>query len=179
MGFLDHTPNNIVIDAVLTDIGRSNLAAGLPLAVKWAAGDSEVDYSLYDVNSLRGSAYYDVNIMQTPIFEPSTYSQTAMGSRLFSYPDNTLQYLPVLKLNQSTKVSSNLTTISSNTNAINLLTTDSIINLVTTTNVASDTSFIDGRQNVFISTNPGQANALSAYTTRFVRVDQEIGRAHV
>jgi hypothetical protein len=80
--------------------------------------------------------------------------------------------LPVLKLNQSTKVSSNLTTVSSNTNAINLLTTDSIINLVTTTNIASDTSFIDARQNVFISTNQSQANTLSAYTSRFIRVDQ-------
>lgn len=176
MSFL-RNDGDIIIDAVLTDIGRSNLAAGLPLATQWAAGDTEIDYSLYNSANASGSAYYDVDIYNVPVFEPSTFSQTAMGSKLFSYADNTLQYLPVLKLNQSTKVSSNLTTIDagsavSNTNAINLLTTDSIISFLGTTTVASNTTFIDGRQNVFLSTNPGQANALSSYTTRFIRVDQ-------
>lgn len=171
MSFL-RNDGDIIIDAVLTDIGRSNLAAGLPLATQWAAGDTEIDYSLYNSANASGSAYYDVDIFNVPVFEPSTFSQTAMGSKLFSYADNTLQYLPVLKLNQSTKVSSNLTTVDSNTSAINLLTTDNIINLLTTSVVASNTSFIDGRQNVFISTNPGQANSLSSYTTRFIRVDQ-------
>lgn len=173
MSFL-RNDGDIIIDAVLTDIGRSNLAAGLPLATQWAAGDAEIDYSLYNSANASGSAYYDVDIFNVPVFEPSTFSQTAMGSKLFSYADNTLQYLPVLKLNQSTKVSSNLTTVdtAAGTNAINLLTTDNIINLLGTTVVASNTTFIDARQNVFISTNPGQANALSSYTTRFIRVDQ-------
>jgi len=173
MSFL-RNDGDIIIDAVLTDIGRSNLAAGLPLATQWAAGDTEIDYSLYNSANASGSAYYDVDIFNVPVFEPSTFSQTAMGSKLFSYADNTLQYLPVLKLNQSTKVSSNLTTVdtAAGTNAINLLTTDNIINLLGTTVVASNTTFIDARQNVFISTNPGQANALSSYTTRFIRVDQ-------
>lgn len=173
MSFL-RNDGDIIIDAVLTDIGRSNLAAGLPLATQWAAGDTEIDYSLYNSANASGSAYYDVDIFNVPVFEPSTFSQTAMGSKLFSYADNTLQYLPVLKLNQSTKVSSNLTTVdtAAGTNAINLLTTDSIISLVTTAQLASNTTFIDARQNVFISTNPGQANALSSYTTRFIRVDQ-------
>lgn len=173
MSFL-RNDGDIIIDAVLTDIGRSNLAAGLPLATQWAAGDTEIDYSLYNSANASGSAYYDVDIFNVPVFEPSTFSQTAMGSKLFSYADNTLQYLPVLKLNQSTKVSSNLTTVdtAAGTNAINLLTTDNIINLLGTTVVASNTTFIDARQNVFISTNSGQANALSSYTTRFIRVDQ-------
>lgn len=176
MSFLKND-GDIIIDAVLTDMGRMNLAAGLPLATQWSVGDAEIDYSLYNSSNLSGSAYYDVDIMNTPVFEPSTYSQTAMGSQLFSYPDSTLQYLPVLKLNQSTKVSNNLTTIdagaiASNTNAINLLTTDNMIQFITPTILTSNTSFIDARQNVFISTSPGQANTLSSYTTRFIRVDQ-------
>ena len=50
MGFLDHTTNNIIVDAVLTDKGREKLAqsgtgGGLNI-VKYAFADNEVDYTL-------------------------------------------------------------------------------------------------------------------------------------
>ena len=48
MGFLDHSTNNIIIDAVLTDTGRAFLARndGSFSIVKFAFGDDEVDYSI-------------------------------------------------------------------------------------------------------------------------------------
>ena len=48
MGFLDHSTNNIVIDAVLTDEGRHVLATnpGAFNLAYFCLGDDEVDYTL-------------------------------------------------------------------------------------------------------------------------------------
>lgn len=177
MAFLNNS-GDIIVDAVLTDVGREKLARGQSIVSQFALGDTEIDYSLYNSNNSSGSAYYDVSLLQTPIFEPSTYSQTAMGSKLFSYPDNTLQYLPVLKLNQSTRVSNNLTTIdTTDTYAINILASDAIISTIGQSSVVSNTTLIDGRRNVSTfqpsllsaaTTNQGRSNL----TTRFIRVGQ-------
>ena len=49
MGFLDHSTNNVIIDAVLTDRGRELLARndGSFEITKFALGDDEIDYNLY------------------------------------------------------------------------------------------------------------------------------------
>ena len=48
MGFLDHSTNNIVVDAVLTDLGRQALARndGSFSIYQFALGDDEIDYSI-------------------------------------------------------------------------------------------------------------------------------------
>ena len=48
MGFLDHSTNNIIVDAVLTDLGRKRLSQndGSFSIVKFALGDDEIDYSI-------------------------------------------------------------------------------------------------------------------------------------
>ncbi len=48
MGFLDHSTNNIIIDAVLTDRGRELLAKndGSFRVVRYAFADDEVDYTI-------------------------------------------------------------------------------------------------------------------------------------
>ena len=50
MGFLDHSTNNIIVDAVLTDTGRAFLARndGSFSIVKFALGDDEVDYTIIE-----------------------------------------------------------------------------------------------------------------------------------
>ena len=47
MGFLDNSTNNIILDAVLTDLGRQALARndGSFSIFKFAFSDEEVDYS--------------------------------------------------------------------------------------------------------------------------------------
>lgn len=67
MGFLSATGN--VIEAVLTRKGRELLAKGQFNITKYAFGDDEVNYNLYD-NSLGSDA--DSNIISLPITEPST-----------------------------------------------------------------------------------------------------------
>jgi len=39
---------------------------------KFALGDDEIDYSLYDKNNSSGSAYYDLDILTTPVLEAFT-----------------------------------------------------------------------------------------------------------
>ena len=48
MGFLDHSTNNIIVDAVLTDLGRLALAKndGSFNVYQFALGDDEVDYEI-------------------------------------------------------------------------------------------------------------------------------------
>ncbi len=50
MGFLDHSTNNIILDAVLTDKGREFLSRndGSFNVTKFALGDDEVDYTLIE-----------------------------------------------------------------------------------------------------------------------------------
>ena len=103
MGFLDNS-GDIILDAVLTDHGRKQLAKGDGTSFqiqKFALGDEEVDYSLYDVTNTNGSAYYDLEILQTPILEAFTDNAISMQSKLMTIENLELLYLPVLRLNNS------------------------------------------------------------------------------
>ena len=61
MGFLDNS-GDIILDAVLTDIGRKRMAEGNFRIVKYSPGDDEIDYSLYNADHTSGSAYYDLEM---------------------------------------------------------------------------------------------------------------------
>ena len=101
MGFLDNS-GDIILDAVLTDTGRMRLAKGDGSfkIVKFALGDDEINYELYNTNHASGSAYYDLEILQTPILEAFTDNAASMKSKLISIPRTNLLYLPILKLNE-------------------------------------------------------------------------------
>tara|TARA_Y100001963_G_C6710066_1_gene413839 strand:- start:201 stop:1127 length:927 start_codon:yes stop_codon:yes gene_type:complete len=101
MAFLDNS-GDIILDAVLTDTGRMRLAKGDGsfLIKKFALGDDEINYELYNKDDSRGSAYYDLEILQTPVLEAFTDNAASMKSKLISIADNGLLYLPVLKLNE-------------------------------------------------------------------------------
>jgi len=99
MAFLDNS-GDIILDAVLTDTGRYRLAKGDGSfkIVKFALGDDEINYGLYNKNNPSGSAYYDLEILQTPILEAFTNNGSSMKSKLISIPRTNLLYLPVLML---------------------------------------------------------------------------------
>lgn len=101
MGFLDNS-GDIILDAVLTDTGRFRLAKGDGSfkITKFALGDDEIDYALYDKNAASGSAYYDLSILQTPVLEAFTNNTSNMKSKLMSMARNNLLYLPVIKINE-------------------------------------------------------------------------------
>ena len=99
MAFLDNS-GDIILDAVLTDTGRMRLARGdgsFKIA-KFAFADDEVDYGNYDKNHTSGSAYYDLEILQTPVLEAFTNNASSMKSKLLSISRTNLLYLPVIEL---------------------------------------------------------------------------------
>ena len=100
MGFLDNS-GDIILDAVLTDTGRFRLSKGDGSfkVAKFALGDDEINYGSYNKNHSSGSAYYDLEILQTPVFEAFTNNTSLMKSKLLSIPRNNLLYLPLLKIN--------------------------------------------------------------------------------
>jgi len=101
MAFLDNS-GDIILDAVLTDKGRKRMARGNFKVVKFALGDDEIDYSLYNKNHPSGSAYYDLEILQTPILEAFTQANASLNYGLISYARNDLLYLPTIVLNEKT-----------------------------------------------------------------------------
>jgi len=87
----------------LTDYGRKVLSKGDGTfkIVKFALGDEEINYELYDSTNANGSAYYDLEILQTPILEAFTDNAISMKSKLVTYENLDLLYLPVIKMNDS------------------------------------------------------------------------------
>lgn len=101
MGFL-RNDGEIELDVVLTDLGRYRLAQGEGFEiVKFALSDDEIDYSKYNKNHPSGSAYYDLDILTTPVLEAATNNTTTMQSTLVSIPRQNLLYLPVVKLSEN------------------------------------------------------------------------------
>jgi len=84
MGFLDHSTSNIIIDAVLTDIGRQFLARndGSFSIVKFALADDEVDYTVIKkYGRIVGKEKIEKN---TPVFEAQTVAGLALKYRCVS-----------------------------------------------------------------------------------------------
>jgi len=98
MAFLDNS-GDIILDAVLTDVGRKRMAAGSFKITKFALGDDEIDYGLYNKSHPSGSAYYDLEILQTPILEAFTQLNASINFGLLTYARTDLLYLPDIKLN--------------------------------------------------------------------------------
>jgi len=104
MAYLDNS-GDIILDAVLTDAGRKRLAEGDGSfrITKYAFGDDEIDYSNYDATNSSGSAYYDLEILQSPVLEAFTNNTANMKSKLITLTNNNILYLPVIVLNQTTQ----------------------------------------------------------------------------
>ena len=100
MAFLDNS-GDIILDAVLTDLGRERMAAGNFNIAKFALGDEEINYKLWNHADTRGSAFYDLEIMQTPLLEAFTSDQSLMKSRLITLTDDSLLYMPIMRVNES------------------------------------------------------------------------------
>ena len=98
MGFLDNS-GDIILDAILTDEGRDRMAtAGTPFKItKFALGDDEINYAQWDGSNTGGSAYYDLEILQTPVFEAT--SRSINFGLLATMPSDML-FMPEIKMNE-------------------------------------------------------------------------------
>lgn len=95
MGLLDNS-GDILIDAVLTDIGREFLARndGSFEIVRYSFGDDEIDYALFNPNT--GSLQQDISILNTPLFEANVNEKIALKHQLLSISNPDLTFLPTL-----------------------------------------------------------------------------------
>ena len=97
MGFQDNS-GDIILDMVLTDYGRQKLSKGLGLGVsKFALGDEEINYRLFDKTA--ATYQQDLTILQTPVLEAFTNNASSLKSKLATYTNENLFYLPIMKLN--------------------------------------------------------------------------------
>lgn len=101
MGFLPRD-GDIIVDAVLTDIGRQKLARndGSFRVVAYAFGDDEIDYSLF--NPSTGSNYVDEQILNMPIFEANVNERLNINYPLITITNPNLKYLPTLAADNTT-----------------------------------------------------------------------------
>ena len=102
MGFLDHSTNNIIVDAVLTDTGRRLLSAntGDFRIVQFALSDEEVDYGI--ITQFGRNVGQEKIEKNTPVLEAPTRSNLGQKYRLLSVSNTYLDHLPELKIENIT-----------------------------------------------------------------------------
>jgi hypothetical protein len=90
MGILDN--DTVIVDAILTKIGRQKLAQGQPLGIsKFAFGDTGVDYTLYNPNHPSGSDSYGSAITNLPMLEAVPDDNVFMRSKLYGTGERNVQ----------------------------------------------------------------------------------------
>jgi hypothetical protein len=101
MGFLDHSTNNIIVDAVLTDAGRRALARndGSFQIFQFALGDDEIDYSI--IQQFGRTVGREKIEKNTPILEAFTAGSLGLKHKLLSVSNEFLTHLPVLEMSLS------------------------------------------------------------------------------
>ena len=184
MAFLDNS-GDIILDAVLTDTGRLRLAKGdgsFSIA-KFAFGDDEINYSTYNKNHASGSAYYDVEILQTPVLEAFTNNFSSLKSKLLSISRTNLLYLPVIRRNPTVGVANNTTTkvptilVDQNTvDTTDITDTGDYINGYNLTQTASPLVFDQGiESNAIGNGNDIDLDADLVETQYIVEIDNRLG----
>ena len=98
MGYLDHSTNNIILDAVLTDIGREFLAKndGSFSIVKFAMSDDEIDYTI--IKKFGRAVGKEKIEKNTPVFEALTNQNFAQKYKMVSISNPNLIRLPSISL---------------------------------------------------------------------------------
>lgn len=122
MGFLDHSTNNIIIDAVLTDTGRRKLADndGSFKIAYFAFADDEVDYSI--IEQYGRTVGKEKIAKNTPVFEAQTAGDIALKYRLLTLPDATIVRLPSISLQGTIGLSGNTISFNRTSNTVRTVT---------------------------------------------------------
>jgi hypothetical protein len=98
MAYIDN--QTVTVDAILTKKGRELLAQNGNLNItSFALADDEIDYTLYQPNHPNGSAFYDIAIRNTPVFEPVSDETQVMKYKLVSLNQG-VSSIPVISIAQ-------------------------------------------------------------------------------
>lgn len=153
MGFLDSSSNNIILDAVLTDVGRQFLARndGSFSLHKFAFGDDEVNYGIITkYGRTVGKEKIEKN---TPIFEALTNQGHAQKYKLISVSNPNLLRLPSLSLSGDSNVNgtSDIITLGRNAQKTSSVLLEQVIQNETSIDVElRDQTFIIDVPNMFL-----------------------------
>jgi hypothetical protein len=153
MGFLDGSSNNIILDAVLTDVGRQFLARndGSFSIHKFGLGDDEVNYTI--ISKYGRTVGREKIEKNTPIFEALTNQNLAQKYRLVSVSNPNLLRLPALSLSGDANVdgTTGIVTLGRNAQKTATATIEQTIKNETTIDVElRDQTFIVEVPNLFI-----------------------------
>jgi hypothetical protein len=98
MAYIDN--QTITVDAILTKKGRELLAKNGNLNItSFALADDEIDYSLYNSSHPNGSAFFDIALRNTPVFEPLSDETQTMKYKLVTLNQGVTS-IPVITIAQ-------------------------------------------------------------------------------
>tara|TARA_R110000744_G_scaffold20477_7_gene53801 strand:+ start:3574 stop:4293 length:720 start_codon:yes stop_codon:yes gene_type:complete len=156
MGFLDNSTNNVIVDAVLTDLGRSALARndGSFSIAKYTFGDDEVDYGI--ITRFGRTVGKEKIIKNTPVLDANTNSTVALKNRLITLSIPTLDRVPIIQLSAASDLEqSDVTPVLSITKgkSATITLTQTIINEDRVPSQLVDTAFFVQVDNRFLTIN--------------------------
>jgi hypothetical protein len=100
MGYLNNSTR--ILDAILTKKGREILSSGGNFEVsKFALGDDEVDYALWDTTHRQGTDYYGAVIDNLPALEPFNDPSEIMKYKLVTRSEGTRAMAKLSALGQT------------------------------------------------------------------------------
>lgn len=152
MGILQQDSNNIILDCVLTDTGRSFLAKndGSFSIVKFAVGDDEVDYGI--ITKYGRTVGQEKIEKNTPVFEALTNASYAQKYRCLSVSNPNLTRLPNLELTgEGVDSTTRVVSIGNTTTKRRQITINQSINNESTIDVElRDQAFVVEMSNMFL-----------------------------
>jgi hypothetical protein len=103
MGILDN--DTVIVDAILTKLGRQKLANGQPLGVtQYAFGDTGVDYTLYNPDHPSGSDSYGSAITSLPMLEAVPDDNVFLRFKLYGEGERNVQNFSFITITSGTSV---------------------------------------------------------------------------
>ena len=103
MGILDN--DTVIVDAILTKLGRQKLANGQPLGVtQYAFGDTGIDYTLYNSAHPSGSDSYGSAITSLPMLEAVPDDNVFLRFKLYGEGERNVQNFSFITITSGTSV---------------------------------------------------------------------------
>ena len=173
MGYLDHSTNNIIVDAVLTDTGRRLLSSndGSFRISQFALSDEEVDYGIITkFGRVLGQEKIEKN---TPVLEAPTRANLGQKYRLVSLSNPYLTHLPNIELTTPSSAPVELRKGSTTTNSTTLLFTVQPTNGTAVDDELIDEFFFVEVNNIFLDIPTADIDIINVDNTVVYRMGTE------
>lgn len=174
MGILSRGTNDvIVVDAILTDLGRQRLAASASSTVdfdivQFSASDDDIDYSVFDDVDGTSVTFEDVVariIRRNVVFEPSTTQSTQARNKLIRVPLN--QVAAISKMPTLTVSGGNSVSMTAG-NTVTVTLSQTFSDGVVQPSLVDDSFFVQFNSNLIrLTSSDGQSSSADITTDAF------------